>query len=70
MAPRKKQKAEQKQKKEKSRLNIHIDPELHHRFKMATTAQREDMTKPLLRFITEYVERYFPQAMRQEGRRK
>jgi len=42
------------------RMSLIIDPDLHHAFKLITTAQGKEMSQVLIQFIKDYVEKHAP----------
>jgi hypothetical protein len=51
-------------------MSLIIDPELHRKFKIATTTQGRQMTEVLMEFIEEYVKKYLPAAPPKKGGRR
>jgi oligoribonuclease (3'-5' exoribonuclease) len=50
-------------------MNIHVQTQLHARFKAATAAQGKNMTDVLMEFIQKYVEQHLPEQLRGGGRK-
>lgn len=51
-------------------MSIIIPPELHRQFKLATTAQGQEMTIVLLDFIRQYIQKHLPAALANKSGRR
>ncbi len=51
------------------RMNLNVPVDLHNDFKVATTLKGSDMTHVLLEFISGYVKKNLPAALKKKGRK-
>ena len=65
-----KQKKEEQTEPELTRVNINIPTSLHRQFKSATAAEGTDMTRVLVAYIREYLEKRSPASKQRKGRSK